>query len=505
MPPLHKSFSEQNRPTSKRAQPQWQRSKSNPMAKAAPPKPLLPVSETTRNKLHAFQFEPQPESDDVAPKAPAAVAVAVAAAPPSGKENVSPPRPRKPSSSNNAHVATTPVTRLSWQDLLGNQELPKEEDKAVSPSERVLWLNDRGPSSFMAMSPMVARKGRKRARSSSPISSPAAPKCSPNIDVKGLSRVLKTPHTDPALELWDRFSLPGAEGSPSGLTNPLLAHLMIPSSPRPSKDGSTPGSERTLRKAISCGSHWPKRRKTERSDAEPGAILEGSSRRNTKSSMVSALLETVDGELRKSKSVEAQVEQLRSPSPQKRPPPKRQTDASNRSTLSPAGEEMEGEDGLDQGLEPTGADSVGDAGRAGVPIEISSDYGDDDFDEDTLVELDATLQMVQGHATAAPAVEQALRQPSPSTTADEDFGDLDDDFLDEAVDLITKLEASQPLLGLSQTQPQQGKLPPDIGEDDDDFGDDFGEDFDFDAAERAAAVQPAARVAPSSTHVRTLQ
>ncbi|KAK3682509.1 hypothetical protein B0T22DRAFT_286119 [Podospora appendiculata] len=498
MPPLHKSFSEQNSPTSKRAQPQWQRSKSNPMAKVAPPKPLLPVSETTRNKLHAFQFEPQPESDDVAPKAPAAVA----AAPPSGKENISPPRPRKPSPSNNAHIATTPVTRLTWQDLLGNQGLPKEEDKDVSPSERILWLNDRGPAS-MAMSPMVARKGRKRARSSSPISSPAAPKCSPNIDVKGLTRVLKTPHTDPALELWDRFSLPGTEGSPSGLTNPLLAHLMIPSSPRPSKDGSAPPSERTLRKAISCGSHWPKRRKTERSDAAPGAILEGSPRRNAKSSMVSALLETVDGELRKSKSVEAQVEQLRSPSPQKRPPPKRKTDTPNQSRLSPTREEME-DDGVDQGPEATSAGNVSDAGKPGAPIEISSsDYGDDDFDEDTLVELDATLQMVQGHVTAAPVLEPARRQPSPSTV-DEDFGDLDDDLLDEAVDLITKLEASQPLLGLSQAQ-QQGKLAAGIGGDDDDFGDDFGEGFDFDAAERAAAVQPAARVAPPSTHVRTLQ
>ncbi|KAK4130965.1 hypothetical protein BT67DRAFT_171362 [Trichocladium antarcticum] len=457
MPP-HKSFSGLNRDSRR---PQWQRSRSNPTPQTTVPKPPLPVSKTTKSKLQAFQFEaPRAESKEE-PEPVNRAPDAALSLEPSVSKPASPPAPARFS------TAVTPAGRPTWQDVLRRSEAPKPVEHH-SPSERILWRNDHNATLPVAMSPLLPRKGRKRARSSSPMSSPATKRATPGVDVKGRAQVLRTPRADPALDLWDRFALPGANTSPSGLTNPLLAQLMVSSSPRPPHDGhgSGMGSGRPLRKAISCGSNWPKRRKVERSDSNTGDPSRGQPTPSAKSSMVSALLETVNGEIKKSRPPQPQVQQPRmSSSPQTLSPHRTLGDGPNHARQSPAA--------LESGSSPLAQKSA----RATVFGDNFSDY-DDDFDDETFLELDASLNLVQGDdltLVASSSREATAEAPAAPKTAEDEFGDLDDDFFDGAEELLAQVEAKQ----------VKG------GDDDDAYGDDFG-DIDFDAFE-LAATQAASR------------
>lgn len=441
--------------------PQWNRSKSNPAPQpAAPPPRPLPVSEKTKSKLLAYQFDG------------ASAGVTARDAETAVLNHTSPVVPRQASNA----VTPAPAGRSAWQDLLKRPDAPGEVEHH-SPSERLLWRNDHDATQPMAMSPLLARKGRKRARSSSPISSPASKHNTPAVDVKKLAQTLqKTPRADPALELWDRLSVTGRNTSPSGLTNPLLAHLMVSSSPRP-KDSHGLGSERPLRKAVSCGSHWPKRRKLERADSDSADPLAPKPRSDNKTSMVSALLETVNDEFTKSKPAQAKpISAHRSPSRNGLP------DDQSRTTQSPARRRS--------GSSPLAKKSTS-AGGAGDIIEISSDekassdYGDAEFDDETLLELDASL-LGQGDD---PTLVGSSEEPTPSAPpgqklVEDEFGDLDDDFFDGAEDLVAKAETKH--LSQNPFQGQRHDRLVKISGGDDDAYDDGLNDADFDAIELAA-------------------
>jgi DNA replication ATP-dependent helicase Dna2 len=427
------------------------------------------VSAKTKNKLQSFQFEapPDPDANNTAAKRP-------------------PPPAR-----GNADKAVTPAGRTTWQDLLSKPDAP-QEDENLSPGQRVLWRNDNDADHPVAMSPLLPRKGRKRARSSSPISSPASKHATPAVDVKKLAQVLRTPRADPALELWDRFSVPGANASPSGLTNPLLAQLMVSSSPRP-KDGGVLGTGRPLRKAISCGAHWPKRRKAERADSDVGDAPAAKSRPDSKLSMVSALLETVNGEIRKSKPT-----QLDQTSPVRRSPRTKSPSAQGPVRQSPRRQ---------PGSSPLAKKSTG--ANVGSIIDITSDkaspdsfsdYGDDDFDDATLLELDANILGQGDDSTLVASSEGSNQQARPLQKAvDDEFNDFDDDVFDGAEDLVAQVEAKHASQSQFQGQQQHAKPANNWGGDDDAYGDDF-DDADFDAVE-LAATQTASRPFPSN--VRT--
>ncbi|KAK3945578.1 hypothetical protein QBC46DRAFT_430115 [Diplogelasinospora grovesii] len=507
--PLQKSFSEQNR-VSKRQQ--WQRSKSNPTAQSVPtkPKPLAPVSESTKNKLQAFQFVPPPldaDPDDVvAPKQSAA-----RPAPLPGKENqpidesaklgktVSPQRPLR-----KIVEATTPVhPRLTWQALVGIEPTPREE-KEPSPTDRLEWHTE--PITAPPAPLLGHKKRRKRARSTSPTSSPAAAS-SPAVDVKGLSEaLLKTPRADPTLELWDRYCMPAnGNASPSaasGLINPLLAHLLVSSSPRPKQGSETTRSDRSLRKAISCGSHWPKRRRLEvHPDAHRGTTSQGSPNANYKASFVEALLETVDREIKKSTLTEARQQCLRSPSPQKRrlsplrerPGSRGQSDVSG----SPSRNRTRAGTLGSKSGEASGDDATLIAG-AGSPDKPSSDYGGDDFDDfddDTLMELDNIC------STTVSAPDPVKNPPDAAKLGDE-FGDLDDDLFDGAADLVAEVEAKHSYSQQNAIKSHNSSDLPrkDTKAEEDDYGDDdFGSDFDIEEVEQAA-TQSALQTASASSH-----
>lgn len=396
----------------------------------------------------------------------------------------------------------TPVSRLAWQDLMGGSDADKQDDE-TSPTERLLWHNE--PDDVVDMiSPLVPRRGKKRARSSSPLSSPAGDKTrTPIVNVKKLKKALKSEHADPALDLWDRFAVGGGADSksPLGATNPALAHLMVSSSPRPTKDGSPNQAESSLRRAISCGSHWPKRRRVEiASEFRP--IKDTG--KDAKSLMVSALLETVNGEISKTERTEEDQTGMESPSLKKRRSPKKQRSLP-RPALSP--QQSKPQSAVPPVLSPSRH------GTKRGPRTPPSDYGDDDFDDDTLLELDVSMLSGQTEARtfsgaaatlADTDVQEAVGQCSKrATSSDDEFDDMDDDLLAAAEDIVGKVDPALTQQPAPPTPPKRNH--PDGGtEEDDQFGDDFGGDFDFEAAE-LAATQTAGQADSSLMPVRTVR
>ncbi|KAI1458214.1 hypothetical protein F4805DRAFT_150964 [Annulohypoxylon moriforme] len=386
---------------------------------------------------------------------------------------------------------TTPVSRVAWQDLIGTRE-SKEVEEDTSPNERIGWDVRDDPQQRLKLSPvMPGKRGKKRARSSSPVSSPASHSKphTPAVNIGKLSRALKSPHADPALELWDRFSLNGSKSiTPLGAMNSALAQIMVSSSPRPSR------IESGLRRSISCGENWPKRRKVERVDvAEPTEIhVEKSPSNHSKLSMLNALLKKGAREIDRSKAVQVRQDALRSPSPKKNSsqpiaeindsPTRRKSSKLATPSLTKEDAPMPGNSSLD------------------TLVDEFSDYGDDDFDEDTLMELDASLGQPKEDNTEDDSkmlptdTGQILDQPQPdrgSLSFDDEFADMDDDVFTAAEDLITQIDSSHskekpetPSQPVVAAQEKQSAIVDDLGGDM--FGDDFGGDFDFDAAEVAA-------------------
>lgn len=370
------------------------------------------------------------------------------------------------------------------------------EDTEISPTARLMWHNEQDILSN-AIKPILSRKGKKRARSSSPTASPSQPNAAKAVvDIKELQLELKSPNPDPALDVWDRFALnSSAARTPLGRNNPTLAHLMVSSSPRPTKNG-TPRVDSIMRKTISCGPQWTKRRKIEAETREsPTNRPSHGETVEAKSCMVSALLETVNGEISKSDVFQpGQQSLVRSPSPSL------------------------GLKKADLRAAATIPVEKADAGPEHIPEPAaSSDYGDDDFDDDTLQVLDATLVLTQAEKVRSEANVIELESdtigesgPGPATALEDEFGDLDDDLFAAAEDLMVQIESRSPSQALPAEQhPQvvtEVKRHGAAAEINDDlFSDDFGDDFDFDAVELAAtqSVQVATVVPSLPLTVRT--
>lgn len=514
--PLDKPAWALTRCNQQQRQAQWQRAKSHSGAIPSKPatRPPAPVSATTKNKLSKFQFQksaaeqsdtfsnlaPISENQDKTSAREPTTALKNADSNKENLQNEGPDPADTASLHSQQHRATVTPGRLAWQDLMGVTDADKQEDD-TSPTERLLWHNDRDDAADM-ISPLVPRRGKKRARSSSPISSPAGDKIrTPVVNVKKLKKALKSEHADPALDLWDRFAVGGAADSksPLGATNPALAHLMVSSSPRPLKDGSPNHAESSLRRAISCGSHWPKRRRVENA-SESRPVTDAAE--NAKSLMVSALLETVNGEISKTERTEEDLPGMESPSIKRRSPKKQRsfphTEKSPQLSKS-----------------KSAAPPVQSPSRHGVKHGArtpTSDYGDDDFDDDTLLELDVSMLSGQTEARAFSGAAETLTDADvqgaegqcskQAASSDDEFDDMDDDLLAAAEDMIGTVDSAltqQPAL-----PPPPKTVHPDGGtEEDDQFGDDFGGDFDFEAAE-LAATQTAGQADSSLLPVRTV-
>ena len=425
------------------------------------------MSEVTKNKLSKFQYKPV--SNDQSKNATI------------NEEGAASDSGVIPSKEDDDKTAVTPMNRLTWKDFM-EPTGAAEEDTQISPNERIMWDIKPGNLYDNALSPMMARKGRKRARSSSPISSPAHddPK-TPAVNIKKLAKALKSPHADPTLELWDRYSLNKTDThtTPVGLANPALAQLMISSSPRPSKESLGSPGARNLRRAVSSGLNGPKRRKIEMTRAcSTGSNSQREMEAASKSSLVTHLLDSVNSSIQE---VSPEPPMARSPSPKKR-------------ARSPVKEST----------------PCRRAAARGKRADSFSDY-DDDFDDDTFMELEASM-------TAPPPIQSAVRpnKTEPDDTSDkaqtkheastgDEFGDLDDDIFNAEELRNARQQASADTL-----RPPSAKKPapgtnPKSGGGSDDFEDEFGdlddEGIDFDAVE-LAATQSLERAKNSTQTVR---
>ncbi|KND88175.1 DNA replication ATP-dependent helicase/nuclease DNA2 [Tolypocladium ophioglossoides CBS 100239] len=454
--PLQKSYSERVGLTKNR-QP-WQRWHSHPANLQTPkPKSLLPISEVTKSKLNKFQYQLRQDAD-------------------TSDDGPAGEGPGSPSKRSHGDSTVTPPTRLDWRDLV-ESSAPIEEETDMSPNDKIMWNNKQDSLYASALSPMLARK-RKRARSSSPTSSPLADKPnSPTVNVAKLTKALQSPHADPTLELWDRYSLNGPENaiSPAGAVNPTLAQLMMSSSPKTSKDASARRGDSNLRRAVSCGLNWPKRRNVERSKlGSQGSGEKRDLEAASKSSLVTALLDTVTSSFNDEYPDDTRDQDTDSPSPKKRP----LCPTSTRSPCRAAG------------------------GDVDPP---ASDYGDDDFDDDTFMELEANMNDVNpGNAPTALNPGTPRQEPSetkkqqPMTT--DEFEDLDDGIFDDEEGLPNNLQpvASKNIPPATTPKAQRTKSVVQ-GSPGDEFGGDFDGDIDFDAVELAATQSVQQLDAPPGT------
>ena len=185
---------------------------------------------------------------------------------------------------------------------------------------------------------------------------------------------------------------------------------------------------------------------------------------------------------------------MRSPSPQKRQSPRKAVVQGSMGTPS-----------------RTSSRSASASNVAITMDKASSDYGDDDFDDDTLMELDASLVPVRSEESPATESQSSVPVMQHSNVLQEiddedEFGDLDDDVFAEAEDLMAGI-ASMPTSQVRNPAAQQQQRPgqnvhPGGGTDgsQDAYGDDFGGDFDFEAAE-LAATRSLSQAATSLSHV----
>lgn len=413
------------------------------------------MSQTTKNKLNKFLYDTPTKSGD--PRKPV-----TEDAPTSSKEA-------------GVDSAVTPtVNRLSWKDFM-EPEGTTEDDAKTSPNERIMW--DNRPCQN-GITPVGPRSNKKRARSSSPISSPAFENKTPTVNVKKLAQALKSPHADPTLELWDRFSINKSDETMSaslGVTNPALAQLMVSSSPRPSSRARAGGGG-NLRRVLS-GINGQKRRKIENSrSCSVASDEQREMEAASKSSLVSALLENATSSFQEHSPGDRSPEQQmdRSPSPKKR---RLSLPASDTPSRQPSK----------------------------VVMDDESDYGDDDFDDDTFMELEAT--MTGGQSAASTSVQADNVQNAPqlaNSTKDvpiEVLDDTDDELLNEFANsskmtaAASKAETPSKPPTKGSSAPQARVLPPDA---EDEFGD-LDDDFDLEAVDLAMtqSLQQASRSNPT--------
>ncbi|XWW98796.1 hypothetical protein V2A60_006799 [Cordyceps javanica] len=432
--PLQKSYSDSRGIAKQYNRSPWQRSHSHPNGYHTPkPKPPIPASEATKTKLSKFRYEAQADDDLLQPG--------------DGAD--------QPQSRPDLADLATPVTRLNWRDLepLANAE---DTDKDASPNDRILWDNKQSGSYGSGLSPMLGRKGKKRARSSSPTSSPAAEKqTAPAVNIKRLTKALRSPHPDPTLELWDRFSLASPASQKTPIAHPALAQLMVSSSPQPNKQLASQSGSINMRRAVSCGLNWPKRRKLEKSKSSQLGKGQRDLEAASKSSLVSALLSTVTSSMQEHGSDDAS-HPVESPSPKKR----HQLSAGATSTYIPC-------------------KANGKEAPAG-----SSDYGDDEFDDDALMELE--LNTTTAPATQETPIKPRVGKPAtaiPANPVSDDFDDMDDELFDN--EELIRL-SQKPMTKSHRPKREATTQKPALADLDDEFDDDFADDIDFEAVELAA-------------------
>ena len=479
---------------------------SNVQSKPLGEKPRTPISTATKNKLSVFQFGGQSTSDRTAKHSmvsqssndekenQVAQRELPAAAEPAGAtaDTAKSPESALPKILNK-DIPSTPAGRLALPDLIGMGDV-RRAVQDVSPEDRIEW--DQHSSNLL-----ISVKAKKRARSSSPTSSPAA-KTPSRFNTKGEHL---HPLLDPGSELWGRYSLNGS--TPQVGAIPALANLMHTSSPQVSKERTTPRTTPAFRRANSCGNQFPKRRRIGGPDED--VFTESV---NLGPSKLSVLIERVHEGL-------AQPKQL-------------QTEVRNSDSSSASGEIVSAHD---QNYTPLQQDMANDnrgiemyaVGESQIQPNNTENHlnvlrsdisGHGEFDDDELDDIALLDAIAQPHELSTPVDLASTRIGSlPNNSAnssgcsdftgvkvtENEFDDSDEDlFAADIEDMVAKFDiqhtgANGTFVNHCQTGTEA--LKTDSG---DEFGDGGFDDVDFEIAE-AAATQSRQHSSSSLLPVRT--
>ena len=313
----------------------------------------------------------------------------------------------------------TPVGRVPLSELISTGDESFDMGLSLTPVERILW--NHSPHSSDPTSSTVtpaARRGKKRARSSSVNSSSQnevsnhfpLPRTKTSFDLQTLQATLKTPVADPAGDLWSRYSLNTTEKhTTNGTSAAAVAKLLNSSSPQsPAKD--LLNNDSGLRRSISCGIEWPtsaaKRRKIRKCCSQVATksnfVAEGAVEHvgSSKISRMSLLLEKIQDSLNKPPIlVDNTAPSSSSPAlPGAMPSLPSKVSAFSRLEAavrenSPNSDDHEADTEIKQvsRVSQHGI-SIGKEDGHVIDKESSSEFGDDEIDLDLFDEVDASMQ-----------------------------------------------------------------------------------------------------------------
>lgn len=275
------------------------------------------------SKLRAFQFQPQNEThlDDVEDQGLAgAVNQNFQNNQVLEKTNTPQATPNSLSASQRSmekdfrDCPQTPVGRLPLAELIAGGNDINHRVVDLVPVERVLWNHSQqSDDPDGSQGGRITKRGKKRAHSSSPLTSQNETR---KIFVKEVSKLekvppsLKTPQADPVNDLWSRYSLATDKPSPTRRVGPIFSSLHSSSPQTPTTHLQFRESGK-LRRSYSCNVEWPtsatKRRKIQYSSSNQEAGVGYATyeqgyepSRNSKIARVSLLVEQIQNRLAKS-------------------------------------------------------------------------------------------------------------------------------------------------------------------------------------------------------------
>jgi hypothetical protein len=429
----------------------------------------------------------------------------------------------------------TPANRIPLADLISNAEdsFDPAPGPEITPVEHVIWEHIPASSNPDNSSQTPANRRRKRRHGSSSPGTPSngtSKKQKEPLDLQSIQALLKTPQHDLAAELWNNYMDKNMVEGSEDLPPPRLANILS-SSPQTPASGRISRDSSGLRRSISCAAEWPtsrgKRRRVNRHDPGSGRGIFSRTSSNvldsgkTKSSRINFLLEKIEKSLQPAQPAEM--------GPPGSSPLRQRVDARRCRSSSPITDRKglgDTEAAKEAILGPPGSNAE-NPGAAALQ-DSSSEFGDDDLDQDFMDLADASADPFvelasnrnefeslgsSGWSTLAaekpaekpqsnhpkqlhaidnkpPTVHNFMNndpKPDDSDDYEDDYGDFTDDFQD----ILSKCDGNPgqvPPVKTSATDPQAVKRSdiatlPSVAEED--FsGDEFDDDFDMDAIEQ---------------------
>lgn len=394
------------------------------------------ISANSRSKLNVFRYAENDNAQPITETTPAKTASYTRDS--GGKENqiglglggyenskslsASKGNPSTQNEDNNPakECPQTPANRIPLADLICNAEdaIKRVPDKDITPDDHVYWQHGPRSSDPEAMSTTntPAPRGKKRRQSSSPSNSPKNDSTTKEpFDLQAFQKMLKTPQSDMATDLWNSYIGKNTEHPATGAQIPLFSHLMT-SSPR------TPGSAKSgrdssgLRRSISCNVDWPtskaKRRRVDGGNQANNVFARSKSAfiagHNSNSSKIGLLVEKIQESLSKPSHEDLSGPSSSSPLPERTgnmedftssSPVQEAADSDMIGTPSKDAVRAKSHERLDNvNMRPTNNNN-----NAQSP---SSEFGDDDLDQDFLELADSAMNEPK-------PVEPVVREPPP--------------------------------------------------------------------------------------------